>query len=173
MTTKNILSVIADPTTDLETVVTSVKKLGDVDESPAFWTRIANDNSFSAQHRRIFIFQLFLRHVKNEITLRQFSKILDKPSWLKIENISVVRELAGKIPITFDMKNTILAIAIFPEISSSRFSHWTIYLKIEGKITSNDFYQLICSENEVAEELQQKKLIEYGLSPDKTQMYDQ
>jgi hypothetical protein len=174
MSVKDLLFIISNPTTEMQTLAEALKKLGEVSEPPTFWSGIANNDAFTRDHRRMIVFQLFIRHIKNGITLKALAEILDRPSWLRLENISIVKEIAGKIPVTFDFNDTILVIDALPEVPGDQDSNWTIYLRIEGKINKEDFYKIICgteTENLVA--IKERKIIECGISPDRNHIYDQ
>jgi hypothetical protein len=174
MSEKNILSLISDPATNTHELIELLKKTEKISAPSIFWSGIANNDSFSNEYRRIVIFELFVRHVKNRISLNALAEIVNKPVWLRPENISEVKEIAGKIPVTFDINDTILVIEVLPEISNPEHSSWAIYLRIDGKISKEDFYKIMCmTEKNTPAPLEQKMMKEYGLSPDKKHMYNQ
>ena len=106
------------------------------------------------------------------MTIEQLSNILNRPSWLRAKDISIVTTLAGKIPVTFDPNDTIFVVAVYSEILNSESGGWNIYLRIEGKTDVEQFYQAMCAEKNVPEEVKQKKLKEYALFPDNNHMYN-
>ena len=94
-------------------------------------------------------------------------KLLMHPNWLEIENIQVVQTIGGAIPVKFNFDDTILVIHVFPNLPDGRYERWAIYLRIEGKISVEDFYEIISSGGKKGKkELKKSKLLEFGLSPD-------
>lgn len=166
-----VFSVISNPSSSKEGLLKALAKLGPVEEHPVFWTDIANNDKFSEGHRRRAVYMLFKRHVKIGISLQTLGEILNEPTWLKKIDISLVQELAGKIPVEFNFDDTILAIQIFSNLSDGRFENWSIFLRVAGKISVEDFYQIISSGGRKGmKELKERKLLEFGLSPDTSEI---
>ena len=64
-----LLSIIANPSVDKQTLMETIQKLGEVTESAQFWADIINSDEYSKDHRRRAVFQLFQRFVSPGMTL--------------------------------------------------------------------------------------------------------
>ena len=158
-----LLHVIANPKTDKETLMRAIQQVGAVTEAASFWSDIANSNSYSQDHRRRAVFQLFLRHVSPGITLAELARILANPSWLADEEIHVVTFLAGKIPVEARFEDTIFLLRLFPDLPDGRWLYWAIYLSVSGKIKAESLSKVLRGDEVAAGDA---KLLEFGLSPD-------
>jgi hypothetical protein len=125
---------IADKRASKQELLAAVRTLHDVVEPPSFWSDIANDAEYSSDHQRICIFQLFSRHVHAGMTLLQLAAVLNKPRWLKRENIMKITSLYGKVPVLFNLEDSIFAIR--PGLPPENYS--AIYLRIRGKEVEPD-----------------------------------
>ena len=162
-----ILDIIINPKTKRETLNQAINQLTDEKEPPTFWSNISNSNTYSAYHRRLAIFSLFKRHIKENVTLNEFAEYLNKPTWLDRQNLVLITEVLGELPVQFTLDDTILQIKIFPELPGEGWDYWAVYLRIEGEINKEDFYQTIQQGNNYTnEKIKNQKLLEYGLAPD-------
>lgn len=161
----NLLSIIADPQTNKERLIRAIQSLGTVTETANFWTKIANSEQYSQYHRRIAVFQLFKRYVSRGMTLSELAQVVDNPSWLAKENISIVDSLGGKIPVKWTFEDTVLVLGVFPELPDGRYDHWAIYLRVSGKVTGENFIRLLRGES-VSEDVSNAKILEFAFSPD-------
>lgn len=167
----NNLKNIADPASSKDSLLNALSNLKEVNENSTFWADIANSDRFNNDHRRRAVFMLFKRHVKPKIRLKELGEILNHPTWLQFENIHIIKELTGEIPVEFNLNNTAILINIFPDLPDGQYERWAIYLSIEGKISVEDFYKIISSGGKkVMKELRERKLLEFGLSPDTPEM---
>lgn len=132
--------VIADKHVDQQTLLSAIHALGDVVEPPAFWSAIANDPEYRPDHRRICVFQLFKRHAREGMHVYQLAHTLDKPTWLKAENIFIVRSLHGKIPVALTPDDTVFFIRIgLPTDNNS-----AVYMRIAGKdLDQKDLFNVL------------------------------
>lgn len=160
-----LLSIIADPKADKETLMEAIQQLGTVTESAQFWTAIANSNEYGKDHRRLAVFQLFQRFVSPGMTLFALARILDNPRWLGDEDISVVSVMGGEIPIKWSSEDTVFVLSVFPDLPDGRYEQWAIYLSVSAKLKRKDFIKVIRGES-VAEHVKNAKVLEFGLSPD-------
>lgn len=160
-----LLSVIADPKVDKQTLIETIQKLGEVIESAQFWTAIANSDEYSKDHRRRAVFQLFQRFVSPGMTLFALAQILDNPRWLADEDISLVTVLGGEISVTWTLEDTVFVLVVFPDLPDGRYANWAIYLKVSSKVSREDFIKVIRGES-VTEKVKNAKVLELGLSPD-------
>ena len=160
----SLLATIAEPKTSREALIQALGQLGPPSEPASFWTSIANSSSYGPDHRRRAVFELFKRHVAPGQTLGQLAQLLDHPTWLDAADVSVVDRLGGKIPVAWSSADTIFAIALFPGVSNRRYAHWTIYLKVSGKVDRYSFVRALRGEP-VADAARGARLLEFGLSP--------
>ncbi len=162
-----ILNIISDIEISKEKLIEALASLKDTSESYKFWLMIVNNNAYKDDHRRRALFMLFNRHIKANITIQDFSRFLEKPNWLAIDDIEVVSLLGGEMPIGFNPNDTNLVLKVFPNISDSQRKFWAIYIRIEGKISKTEFFEIVSSGGERgSKELKEKKILEIGLSPD-------
>lgn len=160
-----LLSIIADPNVDKQTLMETIQKLGEVTESTQFWIAIANSDEYNKDHRRRAVFQLFQRFVSHGMTLFALAQILDNPPWLADEDISIVTVLRGEIPVTWTLEDTVFVLSVFPDFPDGRYANWAIYLRVSGKVNREDFIKVIRGES-VTENVKNAKVLEFSLSPD-------
>ena len=159
----DLLQVIANPKTDKETLMRAIQQLGTVTEAAHFWSNMANSDSYSQDHRRRAVFQLWKRHVSPGITQAQLAQILANPSWLADEDIHVVTFLAGKIPVKVRFEHTIFLLRLFPDLPDGRWKYWAIYLSVSGKVKAESVRCVLRGD---AVGASSAKVLEFGLSPD-------
>jgi hypothetical protein len=161
----SLLTTIGNQNEKEETLVAAIRKLRKVTELSGFWTKIANSKAYNATHRRHAVYQLFQRHVPPGVTLCELGKRADKPTWLNPEDIRVIEYLGGKIPVKWTAGDTIFTIGVFPDLRDN----WTIYMRVSGKVTLNDFKKLIL--NGESENIKRRKVLEIGFSPTLEEVY--
>jgi hypothetical protein len=132
------LSAITDPRTPRAALIQALGRLGPPGEPPRFWSAIANDDRFSPDHRRRAVFELMRRHVRIPVTVEALAGILDRPTWLHEEDVTVIDRLGGKIPVEFTFDDTVLVVGVFPNVGDTRLSRWSIYLRVQGHRTVQD-----------------------------------
>jgi hypothetical protein len=115
--------------------------LGAVTEPPQFWSRMANAPDYPIFHRRLCVFQLFRRHVHPGMKLSELASLLDRPTWLRDEDVQMVSVLAGKLPVQWTLADTVIVLAVFPEAPQEEAG--AIYLRLAGKVAVNDFLRLV------------------------------
>jgi hypothetical protein len=132
--------VISDPSVTKQALEAAINQLSGTSEPPSFWSSIANDPQYSDDHRRIAVFQLFKRHVRPGRTISEVAATLNKPTWLKEENLAIVERIHGKIPVKWDLVNSVFSIRIgLPPENNS-----TIYLKVkEKRIQPKELYECL------------------------------
>ena len=159
---------IADKHCSEAQLVNAIRNLGSVNESPKFWTDIAEDDSYSRLHRRHSIFQLFYRHVVPGMSLSQLAFILQRPSWLTEKEITIVEDLGGHIPVSLSLGNTVLVFNVIPDSNpnSDRWhpDRWQIYMSVTGQIHPNGFYRLLGG-GAVNQATSEATILEVGFSP--------
>jgi hypothetical protein len=139
----------------------AIKELGPVTESAKFWTDIVNSTDYTKVHRRHCIFQLFRRHVSPGMRLSELAQILDNPNWLKDENVHVVAELEGKIPVQWTLEDTVFVFLVFPELPME--NNWAVYLRISGKVDRESFIKLL-RDQAVDQNIKDAVVLEIGFS---------
>lgn len=133
-----------------------------------FWLDIANDESYKPKTRRLAAYQFLIKSVKPGITLNELNLALMGQPWLPKQNFHKVENLIGEMPVTFSKDNDAFVIDIFPEIQGSKFSKWAMYLKIEGTMNLEQFYDTVMAfTGETGnEKYRSRKVLEVGFSPD-------
>ena len=116
-------------------------------ESPQFWSRIANDSTYSDEQRRLSILQLFKRHIKPGTKLSQVYSVLGDAEWLNVTNITIIRAIGGAIPIEFRTNAIPVVIKLLPNETEGRTS-WTgpastLWLSVEGKLKIEELYNCL------------------------------
>ncbi len=159
------LLIISDPETDTELFLQEIRQLGAVTEPAHFWAAITSSAAYSSERRRQAVFQLFKRHVTPGLTLAELAIILDGPTWLAGDNLSVVTNLAGELPVKFTLDDTIFVLRVFPELVDDLYGPWSIYLRVGGKVEPEAFLDLLRGEG-VSDEVRQAELLELAFSPD-------
>jgi hypothetical protein len=100
-------------------------------ESPKFWSRIANDSTYSRYHRRRAVFQLFRRHIHAGMRLNDLAHLLNRPTWLRAGDIDVIDILAGELPVSFGPRDVVFVLRVLPE---PRQDTSAVYLRIAGRV---------------------------------------
>ncbi len=108
-----------------------------------FWSTIANNKSFPLFHRRVAVFQLFKRHVTVGTRLSKIRDLLDTPDWLHTNDLILVDEVFGRIPLDYNPNDTIIAIVVLPEEQKNKSA---IYLRFQGHIPLKQFFPLAFDE---------------------------
>mgnify|MGYP006969382065 CR=1 FL=1 len=125
-------SVILNKKTDDLALIEAVKRLKGNTESPNFWIKITQNAQYRANHRRLAVFQLFVRHFQQGMTLAELTELLDCPNWLEDDQIEIVETLAGGVPLLTKLDETLALIKLCPDARMQ--SAPVIYLRINGKI---------------------------------------
>jgi len=161
MSTSLSLEQIADKHSSEKKLIDAIRNLGPVKEPADFWIKISNDNSYSKFHRRHCIFQLFYRHIQPGMSLSSLATIFNKPHCLHENDIYVIEDLGGHIPVSISAGDTILVINVLPENDTDYFQ---VYFKVSGEMSAKDFYQLLNGQL-VNPLVKQSKIIEMGFNP--------
>jgi hypothetical protein len=154
---------IADKNCSEAQLISAISNLGPVRESAQFWIEIAENSSYSILHRRHCIFQLFYRHVTQGLTLASLATLLNIPSWLTENNITVVEDIGGSIPVKLSFENSVVVLNILPG-KSADLNRWQIYISVNYKTDSKFFFKLI-SGAPTNQDTENLRIIEIGFSP--------
>ncbi len=160
---KSPIEMINDKHCDEEQLVRAIENLGVVNEAPEFWTNIVENKAYRKNHRRHSVYQFFYRHVKPGMTLSQLAQILGSPTWLANEDISIVEDLGGYIPVKVTFDNTVLVLDILPDPDPVS-EHWYVYVSVTGHVDPKNFYQLLQG-GAVDQATSEATILEIGFSP--------
>jgi hypothetical protein len=82
-------------------------------EPPSFWVDRANDRTYPAANRAVFVCQLFERHVNEPVELAELASMLDGATWIDAAQIEPVAHLRGELPVEWNLGETVLAVRLF------------------------------------------------------------
>lgn len=146
-TQPKLLSIIAKPSTPVETVRVAAKVLEPGVEPTSFWADIANGSSYPATSRQIAILQMFRRHFDpshGTMSIGEIGRQMKGAKWLRIEDVHVLPFLVGSIPISLGAwdvtKSTVVYVDVLPQADPKHIRR--MYLLINRVITVE---QLFCS----------------------------
>lgn len=105
-------ALIKEKSTPDALLLEAISRLGKVTESPAFWTQIANDPSYSSQHRRRAVFALFRRHAEKIGELHLLGEILKPAKWLQESSIVKLPFVFGAVPVDVNPNESIVCISV-------------------------------------------------------------
>ena len=112
-----ILSMITNQAVSDEVLMQCIARLGPSAESPEFWSRIANDSSYSIQHRTRAVFALFRRHGQYCGDAASLKKLLGSPKWLEESGIEKVSYVFGKLPVEVNPGESVYRIKVYRRAS--------------------------------------------------------
>ena len=98
---QKILKIIANPQTTTNKLIhalQSLKSSKQTNEPATFWTTIANNPTYSWDHRRRAVLQLFARHFHQGMTFGDVGKLLDHANWIDPHCINVSSIINGPQP---------------------------------------------------------------------------
>jgi len=156
------LQIIADPAVSEEELIDAVGRLGAVTEPSSFWADLANRADRSPNQRRLYVLQLFRRHVSAGMSLSELAQILNKPAWLSDETFEVVEDLGGTIPVRLTEDNTVFVLRLIPDRETSEI--WAIYVSVTGKHSTGQLYTALRGDA-VDASIARERILEVGFSP--------
>lgn len=134
-------SVIEDKSTRIKELRTAIANAGSVVEAPAFWTRIANDESYSIQHRHLCISALLRRHVHAGMRLARLKTALEGSKWLKEEDVEEVTVVTGQIPFKYEYGEfSTFCFRILPQPQEDVDG---FFIRVKGKITLRELLNFL------------------------------
>jgi hypothetical protein len=139
--TDDTLQTISDPGRSEAELMDAIARLGAVTEPPAFWIALANSAAHSAIQRRHYVLQLLRRHVAPGMTLSQLAQLLDEPVWLHREDIEVIEDLGGTIPVRMRDGDTVFRLRVAPGPALPDFRD--VYIRVAGKVGADQLYALL------------------------------
>ena len=158
-----VLDVIADRDTGEDQLLLALSQLGSVTEPPGFWTKIANSSDYTKRHRCNSVFQFFTRHVRPGMKLSELARILDGAQWLADEDITVVEDVSGYIPVRVTHDNTVFVMRILAALPpASEF--WGVFLSVFGWVDRENFIRLLRG-GEIDEQTRETAILEIGFVP--------
>jgi hypothetical protein len=160
--TEDLLRLISNPGASEAELTDALGRLGPVTEPPGFWTRLAGSDEHSPGQRRHYVFQLLRRHLAPGMRLSALARLLDDPPWLNRGDIAVIEDLAGAIPVRMTDEDTVFRLRVAPGGDAPDI--WAIYLRVAGKVTSDQLYALLRG-GAADETTAQAEILEIGFSP--------
>jgi hypothetical protein len=160
----DVFSIIADPSTGRAELLDALRQLGPITERADFWSGIANSAAYRQDHRRQAVFALFRRHVSPGTTLADLARLLDGPTWLVDDDISVMTALGGKIPVAWTLDDTAAVLSVFPGLADDQHQYWAIYLRIGGQIDEQSIRAALRGAP-APSAVQQAQILEIGYLP--------
>jgi len=136
-----LMKIIADKKTGYSNYVRAIQQL-DANLTPSFWSSIANDKSYSDKKRQVAVVELFQRFVHPGITMKQFADVLNKPTWLKDNEVDFSPIGTGYYPLKKFGPGIVFFIYPFSNIRYDE-GFWFIAIRIEGEISWHDFSKSI------------------------------
>ena len=116
-------------------------------EEKILLAQIANSDEYSDTRRRLAVCMQFERHVYSGMRLEAVSCLTTTPAfptWLKKDNIHIVRDPGDKIPIDVVPDETVFVIT--PKFSSLDRA-MRIYLRVQGLPSVESFYKIFGHDN--------------------------
>ena len=93
---------------------------------------------------RAAIAQLVRRHIRpGTTTLAELAALLDGAAWLRAEDVTLITDLGGKIPVGLSDGNTTVAIAL-------PGGRGALYLAIAGRVSAEDIHATLRGTTSVA-----------------------
>src|SRR5947209_7648586 len=129
-------------------------------EPPQFWSRIANDPTYSRYHRRRAVFQLFRRHIHVGMRLSEVAHLLNRPTWLHASDIVEIKYILGKIPVRTDPRDTVFVLLVPPV---PRQNTAAIYVRVTGKIAQWEFRSLLLGTGKARLQTENASIAEFAL----------
>jgi hypothetical protein len=123
--TRRLQGTIISHETSLDELDEAISRLGSLAENTTFWTRIANDSSYSLPHRSKCIFALFRRHGLLGGCISLLAERLARPTWLRDEDIEEITVITGWIPVGTSPDCTVFRLKVLSDT-------YSIYLKVLG-----------------------------------------
>ena len=123
-------------------LISETKKLKPGTESAKFWTTIANDPKYTADHRSFAVLQLILRHFRAEMSLSDLRRLFNEPRWLSDEQIDTLGLIAGQIPLRSEhIEDSVFKMSLCPGLHADRPPH--LYVQVHGRISREQFSKYI------------------------------
>lgn len=90
----------------------------------------------AGQGSRAAIVELFSERVRPGTTLGELAELLSGAAWPRDEDVSVVEAIAGKIPVSWTLEDTIFALSLPPDGDDGPSA---VYIRVQGKVSRDDF----------------------------------
>jgi hypothetical protein len=134
------LDAIRDPATSDADLAHHLAALGGgpAAEPPSFWNDIAGDARYRPHHRALAIVELFQRHLPPGAPLA----VLAGARWLDLSSLAVIDAVAGKLPVPYDLADTILVARVSADLASEIMA---LYLRIAGRWTRGELAAALSS----------------------------
>jgi hypothetical protein len=90
----------------------------------------------AGQGSRAAIVELFRERVSPGTTLGELAELLSGSGWPRDEDVTVVEAIAGKLPVSWTLEDTVFALSLPPDGDESPSA---VYLRVQGKVSRDDF----------------------------------
>jgi hypothetical protein len=160
--TEQLHKIISDPGVGEAELIDAIGRLGPVTEPAGFWAALANSDNHSLIQRRHYVLQLFRRHIRPGMRLSTLALMLDDPQWLNPEDLEVIEDLGGSIPVQMTAGDTVFKLRVMPNRGLPDV--WAVYFRVAGKITRDQLYTLL-HEHVGDEAIALAEILQIGFSP--------
>jgi hypothetical protein len=118
------------------------------DKSADALAKIANDAMSDTSDRRAAVFELFKRYVRTGSTIVDVACLLNRPTWLRDEDVRLVEDVGGRPPpVALTASDTVFALDVLPGVAPVR-DLWTVYLRICGHVERHLFSKVLRGETD-------------------------
>ena len=110
--------------------------------------KTANDGTSDISERRAAVFELFHRYVHTGSTIVDVARLLNRPIWLRDEDVRSVEDVSGRPPpVALNASDTVFALDVLPGVTPVR-ELWTVYLRICGHVERRLFSKVLRGETD-------------------------
>jgi hypothetical protein len=118
----------------------ALTQTGASSEPSTFWTGIAENSSIDTCRRGLAIYFLFERHVRKSISLGELAVILNKPTWIKKDDVSIITK-NSPLALNFTPGDTMFVVEVFASdvIKKHNAESIRLYMNVGGVVDKGDF----------------------------------
>lgn len=109
-----------------DVLLQSISRLGRVTEPASFWAQIADDSSYSIQHRTRAVFALFRRHGEWCGDARSLGACLRPAKWLDQSSVERITYVFGWLPVEVRPGESVYQISVFRGPS--------VFIRLQGDV---------------------------------------
>ncbi len=134
-------------------------------EPVRFWTAIIENDKLEPWQRGIALYLLFERHVDKDATLGKLGEILNKPTWIKENDVRLITRLAGWVPLKLSFEDSTFSIRVFTNSDLEKNNRESIglYITVSGEIDKATFLSIIS--NRQRHKNDSRRIKEFAFSP--------
>lgn len=138
------IQIITNSNAEPRAVRAAITDLGSITTLATFWSQIANNKHYTIEHRQLCFFQLLRRHAHEGMTLGDLAKRLDRPTWIRAEDVQKILIVAGLMPINVREEGTSFGICVLRPSEGDVPGFW---MRIAGTITKEELIALLRGES--------------------------